>query len=245
MSEIEVQPVTDEVEAAAVADVLAAVGTEQAVPFAHPAAIKPTKRPRVAKPVAASPAAPSPIAGPTVMPTIPDLPTAAVPADTFTKEADTMDTMTNDTVNAAHAMNSDMQNKATAMFADVNDRAKGAMEKSTKMVEEVSTFGKENVEALVESSRIAIKGLETMSQDAADYARRSMETATASMRSLSGVKSPTEFMKLQSDILRQSFDAMVAQTSRSTESMLKLAGEIAQPISNRAAVAADKLKTAA
>lgn len=236
MSEIEAKPVMDDVEAAAVADVLAAVDTVEAVPFAHPAPTKPTKRPRVAKQAMTLAAVPA------VMPTIPELPTAAVPAETFVKEADTMDTMTNDTVNAAHAMGSDMQNKTAAMFADVNDRAKGAMEKSTKMVEEVATFGKENVEALVESSRIAIKGLETMSQEAADYARRSMETATASMRSLSGVKSPTEFMKMQSDMLRQSFDAMVAQTSRSTESMLKLAGEIAQPISNRAAVAADKLK---
>ena len=71
------------------------------------------------------------------------------------------------------------------------------------------------------------------------------EEATAAFKTLASVKSPTEFMKLQSDFVRGAFDAMVAETSRSTETMLKLAGEVAQPISNRMAVAAEKMKTPA
>ncbi len=137
------------------------------------------------------------------------------------------------------------QAKATAMFADVGDRAKGAMEQSAKMVEEINAFGKGNVEAVVESGKIAARGIETMGQDSAAYARRSFEGATAAIRTLASVKSPTEFMKLQSDYARSMFDAMIAETSRSTEAMLKLAGEVAQPISNRMAIAADKMKVAA
>jgi hypothetical protein len=38
---------------------------------------------------------------------------------------------------------------------------------------------------------------------------------------------------------------MVAQTSRGTEATLKLAGDVAQPISNRVAVAAEKMKVVA
>ena len=38
---------------------------------------------------------------------------------------------------------------------------------------------------------------------------------------------------------------MVAETSKNTEAMLKLAGEVAQPISNRLALAADRFKAAA
>jgi phasin family protein len=132
-----------------------------------------------------------------------------------------------------------------AMFTDVNDRAKGAMEKGTKFFAEMTEFNKGNVEALVESSKIIARGLETMGQDAAAYAKTSFEGATAAMRTMATVKSPTEFMKLQADYARQAFDAMVAQTSRSTEASLKLAGEVAQPISNRVALAADKMKIAA
>ena len=137
------------------------------------------------------------------------------------------------------------QAKAKAMFADVGDRTKGAMEKGQKMIEEMSEFGKGNVEAVVESTKIAARGIEAMGQDAAAYTRKSFEGATAAIRTLAAVKSPTEFMKLQSDYARSMFDAMIAETSRSTEAMLKLAGEVAQPISNRMAIAADKMKIAA
>jgi phasin family protein len=137
------------------------------------------------------------------------------------------------------------QARAQAMFADVNDRTKTAMEKGSKMIEEMNEFSKGNIEALVESSKIAAKGIETMGQEAAEYGRKQLESATAAMKTLSSVKSPTDFLKLHSDFMRSAFDAMVAETSKNTESMLKLAGEIAQPISNRVALAAEKIKVAA
>ncbi|MGJ3627621.1 phasin family protein [Sphingomonas sp. MMS24-JH45] len=65
------------------------------------------------------------------------------------------------------------------------------------------------------------------------------------MRAMASVKSPTELMKLQADYVRSSFDALVAQTSRTTEAQLKLAGEIAQPLQNCFALAAEELKVAA
>ncbi|MEO6215677.1 MAG: phasin family protein, partial [Sphingomonas sp.] len=81
--------------------------------------------------------------------------------------------------------------------------------------------------------------------DAADYSRKQFEGATAALKSLSAVKSPTDFFKLHSDYVRSAFDSVVAQTSKNTEAMLKLAGEVAQPISNRVAVAVEKAKIAA
>jgi phasin family protein len=138
-----------------------------------------------------------------------------------------------------------MTTKPAAMFGDINDRAKTAMEKSTKMVEEMTDFAKGNVEAMVEASRIATRGFETLGQEAAEYGRKSFENTTAAMKSFASVKSPTEFFKLQSDFMRQSFDMAVAEASKNTETMLKLAGDAAQPLSNRVAVAAEKVKVAA
>jgi len=161
------------------------------------------------------------------------LPPAAVPAERAAKDQVMEETMQTAT------------DKTAAMFASANDRAKGAMEKGQAMFEEMNAFGKGNVEALVESSKIAARGFETLGQDAAAYAKKSVEEATAAARTLASVKSPMEFMKLQGDFVRQSFDAMVAETSRQTEAMLKLVGEVSQPISNRVALAADKVKIAA
>lgn len=135
--------------------------------------------------------------------------------------------------------------KTQAFFADFNEKAKAQVEKNTKLVGEATEFAKGNVEALVESGKIAAKGFETIGQEAADYGRRSFENATAVLKSMSAVKSPADFFKLQSDFVRASFDSMVAETSKNTEAMIKLAGDAAQPISSRFAVAVEKVKTAA
>ncbi|TPG15532.1 phasin family protein [Sphingomonas oligophenolica] len=135
--------------------------------------------------------------------------------------------------------------KAKDMIAQANERTKTAVDKSQKMFGEINDFSKGNIEAIVESSKIAAKGIEAMSQDAVAYAKTSFEDATAAAKKLASVKSPTDFMKLQSDFVRSSFDMMVAHTSKSTEAMLKLAGEVAQPISNRVSLAAEKIKIAA
>ncbi len=135
--------------------------------------------------------------------------------------------------------------KSQAMFAELNDKAKAAVEKNTKLVGEMTDLAKGNVEALVESGKIAAKGLETMGQDAAEYSRKQFEQATATMKSLAAVKSPADFFKLQSDYVRSAFDSMVAETSKNTEAFIKLAGDAAQPVSNRVAVAMEKIKTAA
>ena len=139
----------------------------------------------------------------------------------------------------------DTTQKAQAMFSDLTARSQGAVEKSQRMFGEIAEFNKGNVEAFVESSRIAARGFETMGQDAVAYAKSSFEGMTQALKTLSTVKSPTEFMKLQADYARSAFDAMVAQTSKSTETTLKLAGEVAQPISNRVAVASEKMKVSA
>ncbi|WP_375396993.1 phasin family protein [uncultured Sphingomonas sp.] len=161
---------------------------------------------------------------------------AAEPAPT--KELNDMEATIEQAANTA-------TDKSQAYIADINGRAKSAMEKGTRMIENMNEFGKENVEAFVESGKIAAKGLESMGQDAAAYTRKSFEGATAAMKSFAAVKSPAEFFKLHSDFVRGQFDSVVAETSKNTEAMLKLAGEIAQPISNRVAIAAEKIKIAA
>jgi len=132
--------------------------------------------------------------------------------------------------------------KFQSMFGDVNERAKSAVEKTSKMAEELTELTKGNVEAFVASGRVAAKGAEAMTQEVAEYSKKSFETATGALKSFAAVKSPTELFQLQSEFAKSSFDSMVAEASKVSESMLKLMGEIAQPLSSRYAVAAEKLK---
>ena len=131
------------------------------------------------------------------------------------------------------------------LVAEMKTRTEDAVAKGKAYLADAGEFNKGNIEALVESGKIAAKGFEKLGQDQAEFVRKSFETSTAAFKGMASVKSPTELVKLHSDYVRSSFDALVAQTSHQTEAMLKLAGEIAQPISNRFAVAAEKVKLAA
>ena len=139
----------------------------------------------------------------------------------------------------------DAAEKGQAYFAEFSAKAKAAAEKGAKAFEEMNEFGKGNVEALVESGKIAAKGFEALGQGYADYARKQFEGTTAALKSFAAVKSPTEFFKLHSDYVRGQFDSFVAESSKNTEAMIKLAGDVAKPISNRVALAAEKIKVAA
>jgi phasin family protein len=200
------------------------------------AAPKP-KRLKAAKadPSVSLPAADAPAAEPV------SAPTAAAPAEPVQEDV----TVTDTTVNTAAETANTATDKAQALFGDMNARAKDAMGKGAAMFAELNSFNKGNIEAMVESGRIAFTGMQSMAQAQAAYVRKQFEDATAAAKSMATVKSPTEFVKLQGDFVRQQFDGMVAETSRSTEAMLKLAGEVVQPISNRFALAAEKVRQAA
>src|SRR3546814_177563 len=121
--------------------------------------------------------------------------------------------------------------------------AKVAVEKSGKIIEELNELTKGNVEAVVESGKIAAKGAETLGQEAADYSRRSFEKATATMKSFASVKSPTEFFQLQSEFFSSTFDALASEAAKNSEAMLKLAGDVVQPLSTRFSVVSDKVRS--
>jgi phasin family protein len=131
------------------------------------------------------------------------------------------------------------------VFGDVNERAKAAVERSAKIVEEFADLTRGNVEAFVASSKVAAKGVEALSQDAAEYSRKSFEEASAALKGFAEVKSATDFFKLQGDFARAAFDSAVAESARLSETMLKIAGDVAEPINSRYTVAAERVKTLA
>ncbi|WP_162242912.1 phasin family protein [Sphingomonas sp. Leaf412] len=137
------------------------------------------------------------------------------------------------------------QETTKATVAKIGEQTKVAMEKGKVQMADYADFQKGNVEAMAEAARIAAQGVEAMGQDAAAFAKKSFDATSEVLKAMAQVKSPTELMKLQADYFRTSFDMLVAEASRSTEASLKLAGDVAKPLQNRMALAAEKMKVAA
>jgi len=140
-------------------------------------------------------------------------------------------------------------NQATDTMAnamnEVQSRAKAAYEKSTEAVGEMTDFAKGNVEAVVESSKILASGMQDIGRSYAEEAKAAYEQMTADLKELAAVKSPTELFQLQGKIMRRNFDTLVSASSKSSETLMKLANDAFAPLSGRVNLAAEKITQAA
>lgn len=133
--------------------------------------------------------------------------------------------------------------KAQALFAEAGERSQQLAAKSQKAAEELSELAKANVEAIVEAGRIYVGGAKAIGQDVIASGRERIEQASDAVKTLAEAKSPAEFFQIQSDLARASFDRIVAETSKLTERVVKLAGETAEPLQTRASLNAERINT--
>jgi len=238
------------VKAPAQVETLAAPVADKAAPEAKPAVVKTA----VAKPVATKPAkkpaarkAAKPvlarIAKPKTAAAKPATPKA--PAKKLLSANSTSSKPVTKLKELIMAKTPDFTKTVTDAVAELQTRAKAAYEKGTEVAGEVSDFTKGNVEALIESGKILSEGVQGLGKTYADEAKSALETATADLKEIAAIKSPTELFQLQGKLIRRNFDTFVAFSSKNSEALLKLANESAAPISSRLSLAADKVAKAA
>jgi phasin family protein len=127
------------------------------------------------------------------------------------------------------------------LFSDAGERGQEAVKRSQKAIEELTEVSKGNVEALVDAGKIAVEGARSLGQDVVETGREGIEQAADAVRALTEAKSASEFIQLQSEFARAQFDRFVAESSRLTETFVKLAGEAIQPIQTRATLNAERI----
>ena len=78
-------------------------------------------------------------------------------------------------------------NKAQDFTADMTGRAQDAMAKTQALFSDWTSFNKGNLEAMVESGKLAVAGMQTMAQDQAAYVRKHFEEASPDRPKMSAV----------------------------------------------------------
>ena len=151
---------------------------------------------------------------------------------------------TNETVKHFNESAEAAMTNGKAAMEQVAAKAKDAAEASMKSIEEMTDAARGNVEALLASARLTAAGFETLAAHISDVSRKSFETTTTAARALTSAKTPTELFQLQSDFAKTQFDSAVAEFSKMTEMLVKLSGEVMEPVQNRVAITTDKIKSA-
>lgn len=162
-------------------------------------------------------------------------PATKAPARSRTKETDMAKTQTS----------TDYAAQMKEGLAELQARAQTAYEKSAEYAVEAREFSKGNLDAMVESGKIFAAGLQEIAKATMEDSKAAVETMTGDAKEFAAVKSPTDFVQLQGQIASRNFDAAVAQFSKATEAWVKLAGDVAAPLSSRVSLAMEKARPAA
>ena len=97
-------------------------------------------------------------------------------------------------------------------------------------VEDFQTFGKEQVDAAVQSMSTFTKGYQAIVAAMSDYSKKSFEDSTAYFEKLAGVKSFDKVVELQTDFAKTSYDKFVAEATKIGEMYSDLAKEAYKPV---------------
>ena len=170
-------------------------------------------------------------------------PTSSEPTPTETAKPVTTISQLKDKIMATAP--NDFTSPMNETASDMRSKLTSAYEKSTEMTKEVADFHKSNFDAVVQSSKLFAAGMQDMSQTAMESVKGDAETMTDDIKKMAAVKNPAELFELQGEIARRNLDTLVARTSQGAEAWMKLANEAFAPLSSRASVAMDKMKSAA
>lgn len=99
--------------------------------------------------------------------------------------------------------------------------------------EDIQAMGKDNVDAVVESSKILSKGLEDLTRAWFDLAQNSVEQSVALSQAFLQVKSIKDVTELQNDLAKKNFDQFVAEGTKLSEMSIKVANDAAAPLTAR------------
>lgn len=154
------------------------------------------------------------------------------------KQIDEVMAMSKQTVEKAVASTRDNVEKTVVATREQVEKASVA---TLKGYDDFASISKQNVDAFIKASNIFAKGFEDLSRSCMGYAQSAADKQAEAAKAMMSAKSVTEFMELQSDLARSSFDTVIAETTKLSEMTIKLANETLEPISAQANATFERL----
>ena len=119
------------------------------------------------------------------------------------------------------------------------------MEKIMKSTEDFIAFGQGNVEAFVKAGQIWVAGMQDLSKQFAAGAQANLDETMAAFKALSTAKTLKDAIDLQTGFARSAFEKSMSESGKLTDASMKLAEQVAAPITARVTAAMDVLVKAA
>lgn len=99
-----------------------------------------------------------------------------------------------------------------------------------------------NIEAMTKANRVALEGLQAVSQRQVEILRQAMDEATKVVRELASPGQPAEKLAVQADLLKEAYELAMANMRELSEMTAKSNTEAADLLTHRFADSLDELK---
>jgi hypothetical protein len=99
----------------------------------------------------------------------------------------------------------------------------------TQPFEDASKFGKEFVDTSLKSFASFAKGIQAISVEAADYAKKSFEQGSVAFENLISAKSLEKAIEIQTDYAKQSYESFIAEATKMGELYADVAKDAYKP----------------
>jgi phasin family protein len=133
--------------------------------------------------------------------------------------------------------------KVETFVADTQKTVTEQFEKLSKGLEGLTSFGQENVDALVKSSEIAAKAAEGIGSEISAYQKKAFEDGVAAAQDFAAAKTLTELFEKQTAYAQTAFEGFVSQATKMNEIYVAAAKDITAPLGARVSAATEALKT--
>jgi len=143
------------------------------------------------------------------------------------------------TKQAEHIMETAERNAEA--FAEAGQKAfREGFERTTASLGDFTTFGKKNLDAIIESVTITTKGFEDINQNAASFAKDSVEGGVETAKNMASAKSLQEVIEIQSEFAKTAMDRYVSEMTKATDLFAGMVKDAWRPLNDRAAEAMEQ-----
>lgn len=112
-------------------------------------------------------------------------------------------------------------------------------------IEKLTVVAKDNVEAFTKSSNQALSGIQALVKAYQDLITRNFEKQAASFQTLSSIKTPDEFVKLQQKLVTEAIETAIADSRVIAELTASVFTAIFEPVQKQVAAVQSIVKKAA
>src|SRR5262245_7204697 len=94
---------------------------------------------------------------------------------------------------------------------------------------DLTSLSQGSLDTIVKTNTAAAKGFETLSKYFADYASKSFEEALSIGKKFTSVKSPVEFIELQTKYAKESFETLIEESKTVSELTTSIVKDVTGP----------------